>query len=202
MKPFIHVAYTVGILISIVITFFITKGFYEVKPVPLPQTKVEAKQDSISIPAFDLQAHLSDTTIKQLKTITKIVAEHNIPAKIDTVTIIDTVKMKVTEAIADTSIPIPNDFQYGDTTYTAKDTLRLQLKYLFPPVNKFNVKPTIKVTHFIKTEYKPTYLQPPDTFFWHIKFGVGIGYAIPIVGDLKLVPSVFMGVIYSFSLSF
>ncbi|GEM_PF-5516017 len=181
-------------VLTAISTFFITKSIYEVEIPPLPEPSTEVVKNEVVIPRVRLHAEIHEEPIVVPTDSAETVPG---PAK-------DTAQPVIKVAEADSTILFVNKVQDTDSTViNAVDTLKIKVKYYFPPYNYFQLYPTLVYSNFKRTEYRPVYIEKEkeETFFDRFSFVVGAGYATEI-NRIEPRLQVFIGLAYRIKISY
>lgn len=169
--------YAAAVITLIIATFFITREIYKQDPPKLPPAKIEYVTKEVPPPPpIILQGHIDTVDLSKED---PIIADAQI----------DSSKDSTRSVIASDTVRIVAE----------GDTLNLETKYYFPPINKF--KHTVlkyKKTDKKITEYVPIYQELGTTFWKRLKFGVGVGAAVYQDDHIKIKPAIIAGLFYYF----
>lgn len=179
--------------ITALVTYNITKSIYQVDLPPLPPPEIVIIKDTIKIPPIQGQGILGTATVA--------VPVYKPSSDSSGIVTVDSNKIKITVADFDSTVHFNRSLAFKDTSFFTHDSLRLKIRYFFPPINRFSIEPTLSRSIVIYSEYKPQYFEPSESFWDKLTIGVGIGYGTPL-DEISIKPVVFVGLMYRVKISF
>jgi len=173
------------LVIAIILTSLCTYYFASKNKATVVESKIVTVHDTVKIKSI--------VGKPIIKTETVFVPRYNIIH--DTVIVMDSTAINITTANLDTAVQFLNRINLSDTVLSTYDTLNLKVKYYFPPVNRFEITPTLITSHFV--HYAKNKSQ--TTILDNLTLGIGVGYAGHL-DNLQIKPAIFFGIIYKIKL--